>query len=242
MADDSRNRAELVLLVEGHTDRKFFETMLEGLDGMPDMAIPWPKAAVDADTRPHEDFHGCDSFHLMLTALKQRIRLGIAAPKGVLIVADAQDNRRKTFQNVRAQIRKANAASGAEAFPLPAAPLELARGAGRMPSVEVMLIPLSGPGGLETMFVEYLRRQRRGVHKAAHAYLTTAPVDISKWNAEKRSKAHLQCIIAGTHKRNPALPAHRFFSGRHRIIDPGAPLFRPIRERLAAFGRQAGQI
>ena len=239
MADGMRNRAELVLLVEGHTDRRFFEKMLEESDGMPEIAIPWPKAAVDSDAPPSEDFHGCDSFHLMLSALKQRIRLGIAAPKGVLIVADAQDNRRKTFHNVRAQIRKANAASGAEAFPLPAAPLEFARGEGRMPSLSVMLIPLSGTGGLETLFVEHLRRQRSGVYNAAHAYLTTAPVDISKWTAEKQSKAYLQCIIAGTHKRNPALPAHRFFSGRHRVIDPGAPLFRPIREGLAAFGRQA---
>lgn len=239
MADDSRNRAELVLLVEGHTDRKFFENMLEELDGMPETAIPWPKASADADVRPSEDFHGCDSFHLMLSALKQRIRLGIVAPKGVLIVADAQDNRRKTFHNVRGQIRKANAASGAEAFPIPSAPLTLARGEGRMPSVQVMLIPLSGQGGLETMFVEHLRRRKGGVYKAAHAYLTTAPINISKWTAEKQSKAHLQCMVAGTHRRNPALSAHRFFSGKHRIIDPGAPLFRPIRERLAAFGRQA---
>ena len=121
-------------------------------------------------------------------------------------------------------------------FPVPDKPMQIAYGSGKMPSIEVMLIPLSGQGSLETLCVKYLKKSWPGyadVHKAANKYLTTSPIDISDWGEEKQSKSHFQCMIAGKHKDDPTMSVYGAFD--RDLIDPKDSVFHPIRDKIKAF-------
>lgn len=227
----------VLLLPEGRADRKLFEKLIESRAGTPKFDMPWPTTE---DERPHlpatgnhHKYYGREGFARMLKAVAQSMVLDYCEVRGILMATDAGDDPAEAFENVRRQIREANKASGAGEFPLPSAAGQIALGKGGMPSVEVMLVPPSGQGSLETLCVECLKKRWPDVHAAAAAYLTTPPTDISAWNTEKQSKSRFQCMVAGKHKDDPTMSVYGALE--RGLIDPKDPLFDDIHDRLKSF-------
>ena len=223
-----------VILCEGGSDKRFFQKLIE-IHGLPDFNIPWPWLEGESVQPPENNYHGRNGFKGMLRTITERITLNIEKVQGILIVTDATNNPHESFKNVCNQIREIQKIQKAEKFPIPKKPMQIARGRGKMPSIEIMLMPLDGKGSLETLCVQYLKKHQPKIHQAANAYLTTPPVNISNWSMEKQSKSHLHCMVAGTYEQDPALPIQQSFSRKHHLIDLTDPLFHPIRDQIKSF-------
>ena len=228
--------SDMLLLPEGRADKRFFEKLIEAHSDMPKFDMPWPTTEEDRPHLPpggdHHKYHGRDSFVHMLKSVAENILAGVKT-KGILIATDAGDDPAKSFKNVCKQIRDANKTSKAGNFPIPSAPMQTAAGSGRMPSIQIMLLPLSGRGSLETLCVQYLKKHQPKIHAAANAYLTTPPTDISAWNTEKQSKSHFQCMVAGTHEDDPTMSVYGALD--RGLIDLQDPMFHPIRDQIKSF-------
>ena len=227
-----------VLLPEGRLDKRFFQKLIE-IRGLDAFDMPWPWIERESSHPPAKNYLGGDSFGGMLEALDAHISAKISIISGILIVADARDKPRQTFQNVRNQIQEVRRKQKVEKFPLPSRLMQISPGKGNMPSIAIMLVPLSGAGSLETLCVDYLKlhksKKYSGVHKNVDTFLTTKPTDISTWSKERQGKAYLQCMLASTHEKNPALHAQQSFSNQSPIIDLKDPFFDPVCNQIVNF-------
>lgn len=230
-----------VLLSEGRLDKRFFRKLIE-VRGLDAFDMPWPWVEGEPLLNPTENYFGRDSFDKMLEVLDVYIGTKISRIKGILIVVDAGDEPDQTFQDVRSQIQTVREKQKAEKFPLPSRPMKVSHGKGNMPSIAVMLVPLSGGGSLETLCVDYLKSHKSkkysGVYNNVKTFLTTQPTDISTWSKERRGKAYLQCMLASTHERNPSLHAQQSFSGQSPIIDLKDSFFDSVCNQIVNFRNQ----
>lgn len=230
-----------VLLPEGRLDKRFFQKLIE-IRGLDAFDMPWPWIEGEPLLDPAEKYIGRDSFGKMLEALDAYIGTRISAISGILITVDAQDDPDQTFQDVCNQIQAVRRKQKTEKFPLPSKPMQISHGTGGMPSIAVMLMPSSGRGSLETLCVDYLKSHKSKKYSSVHGnvdtFLTTRPTDVSAWSKERQDKAYLQCMLASTHEKNPAIHAQQSFSGQRPIIDLKDPFFDSVSDQIVNFCRQ----
>jgi len=148
----------IILLSEGLADRKFFTKLVEH-HALPKMDFPWPVEDHEEASEDTKKFHGKSSFVNMVKALAILVKgypdLGKKI-KCVAIGTDAGSDRARSFRCVRSQIENAGN------FPIPDEVLEVKASANGFPAVVVMLIPIKGLGGLETLCVEAFIGKRDG--------------------------------------------------------------------------------
>ncbi len=226
----------IVLLSEGTADRTFFTKLME-YHNLPKMDFPWPIEPDEEASAGSRELHGKASFRGMLIALGNFLRLAPELKqkiKCVMIATDSGDNRDKSFQSVKKQIRDA------QDFPVPDRVLEVKAGTNGFPAVTVILIPPTGTGGLETLCIKAFseaNETNRNLVECQSSYFECSPEKPhNSWGAEARDKGAFQCLIAASCEDNPSMPTRLAFSRRKKkkppIIDIAAPAFSEVANAL----------
>jgi hypothetical protein len=185
-------KRDRVLLCEGSADKAFFLKLAAQL-GLPEFDIPFPQAHAAPGERV---LAGKDAIPQMLQALRGSA-VDYRRLKAVLIAVDSGNDPMETFGEVCRQIR------GIGGLGIPDRPLELAESGAGHPGVAVLLVPGGRPGSLETLCVEAIAEKSPELLRCVDEYLSCGPIMAGGWDAEKRDKAKLQCLIAATNRDDP---------------------------------------
>ncbi len=192
-------KADYVFLGEGAADNALLRKLCENHE-LPAFDYPFP----DNIRKNGKTMGGKDGFGEMLLELEpvifqQRCSLGI------LIAVDCGDDWKKSFEHVAKQVAET------KLYPRPQEPLTLVSPITEefrhLPPLVIVMVPgRDRTGGMETLCVEVLRKKHGKTAACLDQYLTCLEgkgVGISGWNAETRSKAEMQCLIATTHRADP---------------------------------------
>ena len=201
-----------LIIGEGAGDESFFRAFLASRR----------IAGYDVHPRREQDGSGSGYFERALRALKVRTEVAIDTLSLLVIVADNDSDPVKSFKDVRAQIQ------GAEDFGVPRTPLKatapLTKSATYpFPHIAVMMLP--GPsacGALESLCYQSAKAKRP--REAACVEQLTQCLGAAKWDATKRDKLLLGCLLGGICKQNPNVTLRRVWSVGNRCPRDMVPL------------------
>ena len=200
MADKPNKLTEkFIFLGEGPADNALLHKLCEKR-GLPAFDYPFP----DNLRKNGKTIGGKDRFDEMLLHIAPFYKSKMPT-RGILIAADCGDDWRRSFGDVAKQVGRT------KFYPRPQRPLEPVSAHTEpfphLPPLVIVMVPGVGrTGGMETLCVEVLREKHpkpAGCLKDYLACLEGKGVGISGWNAETRSKAEMQCLIAVTNQADP---------------------------------------
>lgn len=230
----------LVLLSEGQADRRLMEKLVL-VRRLPKFDFPWPVYGDEDANDTAAKLYGAGKFVDMLLALNGDFALNPELReqiRGVLIVADAKDCPKKTFDDICDQIKRAGK------FSIPTRQGEIATGEEGHPAIGVILLPGDGkPGSLETLYVRALSARHRSAARCVEAFLSCGNIDITGWNVEKQAKARFQCLVAATNREDPSKSAAHALSLKRdgdRLIKMTQSSFTPAYKAIRQFCRELG--
>ena len=217
--------APFVVLCEGEADHAFLGVLRERR-GLGPFDLPFPPASPPPDEPP---LYGFDGFVNMLHRIAAEGRLDLtlwSRLRGIIAVADAGDRPPGRLQRFATFCATAG-------FGAPAAVGQWTPSPPPLPPVALVLVPIRGKGGLETVCLEYLRSLHADAARCLDAYLACLPP--LRRSAEKRDKAALACLTAGIDRSNPTRALKMTFSGTPPLIDVTDPRFTPFATVLGAL-------
>jgi len=176
-----------LILVEGPGDAAFFRHLIatRGIPEEYDVLHPSDAGATGSGNSRFGE--ALDGFALIP---------GYDDLRGILIVADNDDDSQASFANVQAQIRRTAAQHA-----VPPAPLEATKAS--LP-IAVMMIPWTDEAGsLETLCASAAEAAYPLQAACAEEFQSCTGLDV--WPASKRAKVMLRSIISAVHRRNPDL-------------------------------------
>lgn len=210
---------ERLILCEGSSDKTFFCELIRER-GLPDFQVQFPHGA-------NETTGGVNKFHRFLegTALNEEF---LNKVRGVLVVADNDDNPGGQFYQVTTQIMDAG-------YGVPRRELLFVRSHPPLPPIAVMMLPLNQQlGNLETVVKQAALNKWPDLAAPLEAYIDEAPA--SGWAQGKQDKMRVQCILAATCEANPYVTISTLYRENVRYHIPlSDPCFDPIAQALTNF-------
>lgn len=181
---------EWLIVCEGGADKAFLCELIRKR-GLPDFQVEFP-------IREGDKTGGWSKYEHFLKSIKTNEGF-ISKVRALLVVADNDDNPRKRFAEIRAQLQ---AAGG---YGVPEEPLQVARSARDLPDVVIMMIPLRDqPGALEAMLLPAVYDKWPALKGPLDKYLGVSPAN--DWDDRRKAKMRMQCVLAATCKEDPNTP------------------------------------
>jgi hypothetical protein len=211
---------ERLILCEGSSDKTFFCELIKQR-GLPEFQIQFPHEA-------NETTGGIDKFGKFLLGNINEDFLRIV--KGVLVVADNDDDHQTQFNRVRDQLRFAG-------YGVPDRVLKFVKSPNSLPPIAIMMLPLGGiPGNLETVFMQAALNKWGNLQQPLADYLRGTPVELDNWSIGKKDKARIQCILAATCQQNPYSTIATLYRNSAQYCVPlDVPCLNDIAQELANF-------
>jgi len=113
----------------------------------------------------------------------------------ILLVSDNDDNPSLSFDNIIKQVQRA------KDYPVPVKPQEITRARNEPQIIIVMLPSPDVSGGMETLVLESFSAKEPKIRECLNEYLDCTPA--RSWNANKKAKMLLSCILAAVCEGNP---------------------------------------
>lgn len=209
---------ERLLLCEGSMDKTFFEELIAAR-GLPEFQVQFPLGALDSTG-------GISKFgHFLKGNINEQF---LKIVRGVLVVADNDDNPAGNFALVRQQIRDAG-------YGEPMRELEFVPSPQPLPPIAIMMLPLNGQkGNLESVIKPAAFEKWPDLEQPVNAYCAASPAN--DWSVGKQDKMKLQSIIAATCEANPYCTVSTLYRENAQYHIPlGSPLFADVAQVLSDF-------
>ena len=98
-----------------------------------------------------------------------------------------------------------------------------------------MLLPIGETGALETVCARAISSKHDWIDACVNAYLQCGEIKALGWDAEKRDKARLQCMIAALHEDDPNRGIAHLLKANAPIVDFNDAVFDPIVSQIELF-------
>ena len=204
------------IICEGHADKAFFLKLIHDRK-LPNFDVPFPT---------NESGGGRSAFAQMLRGL--RVASNYKKLDAILIVSDNDDNPKRSFSEVQKQIKIA------KGYPIPEAPMQIAKVEGQ-PAIFVLMLPwIDKPGCLESLYLEVFMREQKTMMRCVDDFIKCASV--ASWKeVQKRDKASFQCFIAGTNKEDPNKSLRRLLEKHNHKFNHTFPVTSPEFDEIASI-------
>ncbi|MCA1635306.1 MAG: hypothetical protein LC802_16850 [Acidobacteria bacterium] len=170
---------ERLILCEGSSDKTFFTELIRARE-LPDYQVQFPHGA-------NETTGGVSKFRRFLEAAALNEDF-INTVRGILVVADNDDNPGGQFYQVTTQILDAG-------YGVPSGELQFARSRPPLPPVAVMMLPLGrGRGNLESVVKLAALAKWPTLATPLEDFFNSTPA--SGWTQGKQDKMRIQCILS----------------------------------------------
>ncbi len=203
------------VVCEGNTDKAFLEHLIEHL-GLQDFKVGTPERV---------GAHGVSGFRKYLLAIETSS--GPARLRGLLVVADADDDPAQRFNEVRAALARI----GCD-VPEPFTPRRVDS---KNLTVGVFLMPGRGrPGTLEHLLLDAVFEHRPELERCVNEFqeCLNGP---AAWPENKRAKMQLHALIAGCCEEEPSTNLATLWSKRGNPVPLASARFNELVETLRYF-------
>jgi len=227
-----------VMLCEGKADNEFFRKLISH-HKLPEFDFPFPPEAgrFEPDDISGLTLYGSSGYKDMLKSIATYLGYFPELKdqlKGILIVADATGKPSEVLKNIRKQVKAVGN------FGIPAKPMDTTASADGYPSLSILLLPINGVGGIETVCLGDIGSRYRIEMECLESFLECCPTGPLKWPAEKLGKAKFHALVAATYKHDPSRALSMAFKKQTKqppVLEIGADCFVPIAEYIRDFCR-----
>jgi len=178
---------EWLIVCEGGADKAFFQELIQKRS-LPDFQVQYPLRKGDVTG-------GWTKYAHFLNDIKTNEGF-IRNVKAILVTADNDDDPPTRFSEIQEQIRRAGG------YGVPDAELQVARSAGTLPDIVIMMLPLNGtPGTIESCLLPSALSKWPELESPLEEYLRCSPAN--DWEDRKKAKMKMQCVLAATCRQDP---------------------------------------